>query len=207
MRTELTQKQKEAAGYLAQGLNNNRTAEAVGCDRVTIGIWKKSPLFQEYLQKLIAEREADRKKAVTKAVIQEEFDRRASINEWKQCRVEANKKKLERGNEIVEKMMARFRDLPPEAYPPSAIAQLIKAGEDMMEAAFAAWGETIDLEEAKPTYTAEMAAVQKLVDAGILPTSIREEISAALDEFEKKAVSALNPANASVAENLSEIKV
>ena len=97
MRGELTERQKQAASLLAQGLNAARTAEAIGCDRVTIGMWKKRPDFKKYLDNLIEERESDRRKAATEAVVKEVLDRRVSINEWKMARIDANKEKLEQG--------------------------------------------------------------------------------------------------------------
>ncbi|MCC5617481.1 hypothetical protein LC605_20800 [Nostoc sp. CHAB 5836] len=186
-RKELNPRQKEAANLLSQGLNNARTAEAIGVDRVTVGIWRKKPEFQEYLEQLVE----DRKRIVAESAVKKSFNRKSSIEEWKISRIEANRKKLELGNLILEKMTSRFNDLPQEAFAPNMIAALVKVGDDMIETALGGWGEAIDLEEAKPTYTAEIEAIQKLVDAGILPQSTRVEISAALDEFEKKAVSAI----------------
>ncbi|MBN3948415.1 MAG: hypothetical protein HWQ38_18950 [Nostoc sp. NMS7] len=192
LKKELNSSQKEAANLLSQGLNNARTAEAIGCDRVTIGKWRKKPEFQEYLNQLIE----DRKRTVTESAVKKCFDRASSIEEWKLARIRANQLKLEFGIEILEKMRSRMKDLPTEAYPPSAIAPLVNAGNVMVETGLGSWGEAIDLAEAKPTYHAEMEAVQKLVDANILPNSVKVEISAALDEFEKKTVKAISSGGA-----------
>ena len=151
MTKELTQQQKDAADWLAKGVNITETAEMVGTSRVSIGKWKKKPQFQEYYETLVQQREADRKKAATKATIKQEFDRRASLDEWRIARVKANKAKLDCGLEIVEKMRQRFRDLPQEAFAAANIASLLKTGDEMIETAMAAWGTTIDVEEAKPS--------------------------------------------------------
>jgi hypothetical protein len=190
---ELTARQKEAANLLSQGLNNARTAEAIGCAGVTIGDWRKKPEFQEYLNQLIE----DRKRVVTESAVKQYYDRASSIEQWKIARIQANELKVKFGLEILETMRSRMKDLPLEAYSPTVIASFVNSANTMLETGFASWGDSIDLAEAKPTYHAEMEAVQKLVDAKIIPQKTREEISAALDEFERKAVGAFNPAIAS----------
>ncbi len=194
MSKKLTQRQKDAADYLAKGLNNAQTAKMIGCDRITISNWKKKPEFQHYLQELIELREIDRRTAAAQVAQKEEFDRHASINEWKMARIAANKAKLDCGSQILDKITARFHDLPQEAFAPSHLAAFFKLGNDMIESAFKGWGDAIELSGMKPSYTVEIEAIQKLVEAGLLPQSTLESLLVGLDEFQKQAIAALTAA-------------
>lgn len=187
---KLTQKQKDAAACIVRGLTNKEVGNAVGCNRQTISVWKKKPEFQQYVQHLIEQTEMDKRTAVTLVSVQEEFDRRLSVNEWKAKRIELNKEKLEYGRQIVKKIKARFDDLPAEAFSPKELAMLFRVGEDMIDSGMEGWGEAIAIDETKSNYTGEIEAIQKLVDAGILPQSTLDSLTSAFDEFQKKAIAA-----------------
>lgn len=203
MTRELSKRQRDAADLLARGENKTETGKKVGVSRLTIKKWTEMPKFQEYFNNVIAEIEAVRSRAATVAIVKEEFDRRASLEEWRIARIEANKRKLLRGNQIIDKITERLNDLPGEAFGVNVLAPLLKAGDEMVETALNGWGEAIDVEGAKPTHTNEIAALQQLVDGGILPQASKEEISTYLDEFQQKAITALSSANASLSGKVS----
>lgn len=187
----LNQKQRDAAAYLCQGLMVKEVAQLVGVSRVSITNWRNLPEFQEYLKILTTQYEIDRRKAASKITMKEAFDRHASLNEWRNSRIEANQKILECGFLIVDKMIRRIKDLPDEAFSAGNIAPLLKIGSEMVETGLTEWGEAIDLKDAKPTRTSEIEAIQKLVDADILPQGVRSEMIEALNEFQTKAINAI----------------
>jgi transposase len=191
----LTQKQRDAAGYLCQGLLVIEVAKLLKVSRVTISNWKKIPEFQDYYQSVVEQYEKDRKKAASKITIQEACDRQTMLQQWRQKRIEVNEKIIQCGLVIVEKMLSRIMDLPDEVFGPSNIAPLLKVGGDLIQTGMEEWGTAIDLKDMKPTRTAEIEAIQKLADSEVLPQSVREEITEALDEFQRKAITALSAAN------------
>jgi hypothetical protein len=68
------------------------------------------------------------------------------LKKYRELRMESYAIKLNLGNEILNKVQNRLRDLPEEAIAPNNISQLIKAADDLTENALQGMAELIGLE-------------------------------------------------------------
>lgn len=139
----LTEKQIEAAAYLAAGMSQGETASKVGVARQTVARWNASGDFKA---------EVERRKGQAIATHQETADRLQrqeiesfydSLQEYKQAIADISKSKIQIGKYALQKAARRLKDLPDEAIAAKDISQLLRIAAELTSEGLEEWSEML----------------------------------------------------------------